>query len=148
MNTSEITFELKSPSFVKSIEEEVKIVDSEKKIVELSDGSYLDYDFLILSPGIGYKNEQLNGFSMSDSKTIPSLLGWRPKILKNFKNRLDALENNCVIIISSPDYPYRCPPAPYERASMIANFLKKRKINFKILILTRKIVYKKRYFFP
>ncbi len=146
MNTSEITFELKSPSFVKSIKEEVKRVDSEKKIVELSDGSYLDYDFLILSPGIGYKNEQLNGFSMSDSKNIPHC--WDgDKNIKNFKNRLDALENNCVIIISSPDYPYRCPPAPYERASMIANFLKNKKINFKILIFDSKNSFTKKNIF-
>ena len=54
-----------------------------------------------------------------------------------------------ILIISSPDYPYRCPPAPYERASMIANYLKKKKIDFKIFILDSKTksLHKKEIFF-
>ena len=146
MNTSEITFDMNNPSFVKSVEDKVKNIDSEKKIVELSDGSYLDYDYLILSPGIGYKKEQLNGFSMSDTTNIPHCWDGDKNIM-NFQNRLDSLENNCVIIISSPDYPYRCPPAPYERASMIANFLKNKKINFKILIFDSKNSFTKKDIF-
>ena len=80
-----------------------------------------------------------------DSKNIPAC--WGVEKINIFKSRLNDLENNSLIIISAPDYPYRCPPAPYERASMIANFLKKKqnsKFSFSILkipLLKKKLFY-------
>ena len=60
---------------------------------------------------------------------------------------MDDLEDNSTIIISSPDYPYRCPPAPYERASLMANYLIKKKKKFKILILDSKDSFTKKKLF-
>ena len=94
------------------------------KKVFFYDNSFLEYDFLILSPGISYKKNQIEGYFPMDSKNIPAC--WGVEKINIFKSRLNDLENNSLIIISAPDYPYRCPPAPYERASMIANFLKKK----------------------
>ena len=59
--------------------------------------------------------------------SIPHCWNGTKDILR-FKKRLNDLEKNSTLIISSPDYPYRCPPAPYERASLIANYLEKKKI--------------------
>ena len=100
-----------------------------------------------MSPGIGYKSKQIQGYSVNDNENIPHCWDGENKIA-NFKKGLDSLENKCKIIISSPDYPYRCPPAPYERASMIANYLKGKSIKFKILIFDSKNSFtKKKYFF-
>ena len=92
---------------------------------------------MILSPGVGYKENIINGFSINDKKNVPHCWDGGSDIL-SFKKRLVDLETNSQIIISAPDYPYRCPPAPYERASLIANYKKKIRKDVKILILDSK----------
>ena len=89
---------------------------------------------------------QIDGYSIEDKKSVPHCWAGDKNILE-FKKRLNDLEDPCNLIISSPDYPYRCPPAPYERASMIANYLKNKKINFKILILDSKNSFTKKKIF-
>ena len=126
IKSNDITFKVNGSSNSKLVNKEIKFIDSDKKKVFFYDNSFLEYDFLILSPGISYKKNQIEGYSPMDSKNIPACWGVEKKI-NIFKSRLNDLENNSLIIISAPDYPYRCPPAPYERASMIANFLKKKK---------------------
>ena len=90
----------------------------------------MSYDSLILSPGISFKKTQIDGYSIED-KILSHTVGQVTKKILDFKDRLDSLENSCTLVISSPDYPYRCPPAPYERASMIAYYLKKKQMDFK-----------------
>ena len=89
---------------------------------------------------------QIDGYSIEDKNLVPHCWAGDKNILE-FKKRLNDLEDSCNLIISSPDYPYRCPPAPYERASMIANYLKNKKINFKILILDSKNSFTKKKIF-
>ena len=86
----------------------------------------MDYDFLILSPGIGFKKNQIDGYSIDDESFVPHCWTGNKKILE-FKKRLNSLDDGSSLVISAPEYPYRCPPAPYERASMIANYLMKKK---------------------
>ena len=117
-----------------------------KKKILFVDELSLDYDFLIMAPGIGYKKKQIQGYSIDDSENIPHCWDGENKI-SYFKKSLDSLENNCKVIISCPDYPYRCPPAPYERASMIASFLKNKKNKFKILIFDSKNSFTKKNIF-
>ena len=106
----------------------------------------MDFDYLILSPGIGYKNKQIEGYSITNEKMVPHCWDGEKKI-KIFKQRLESLDDKSPILISAPDYPYRCPPAPYERASMIANYMKKRSKNFKILIFDSKNTFTKKEIF-
>ena len=70
-------------------------------------------------------------------KNVPHCWDGESNIVQ-FKKQLTDLEDNSKIIISSPDYPYRCPPAPYERASLIANYQRKLNKKVKILILDSK----------
>ncbi len=137
LDESNITFKPKFNTNVKFIVNEFKFIDAERKKILFVDNLSLSYDFLIMSPGIGYKNKQIEGYSVNDKENIPHCWDGENKI-SHFKKSLDSLENNCKVIISSPDYPYRCPPAPYERASMIANFLKRKNVKFKILIFDSK----------
>ena len=122
---------------VKFIFENVRRIDVEDKSVIFSKNLKVKFDFLILSPGISYKNDILQGYSVSDKKNIPHCWDGESNIIQ-FKKRLRDLENNSKIIITSPDYPYRCPPAPYERASLIANYQRKLNKKVKILILDSK----------
>ena len=115
------------------INKKVLLIDSEKKKILLEDAS-LNYDWLVLSPGISFKWDGIEGFDKHQATKFP--IGWSGgrDILKIFK-KVQSLSSGSKVVIVPPDYPYRCPPAPYERASMIAYFLKMRKINAKILIL-------------
>ncbi len=141
-----ITFKPRFNKNIKFIVTQLKFIDADKKQILFVDNLSLDYDFLIISPGIGYKKKQIQGYSVDDDKNIPHCWDGENKI-PYFKKSLNSLEDNCKIIISCPDYPYRCPPAPYERASMIANFLKSKNNKFKILIFDSKNSFTKKNIF-
>ncbi|MFL2679698.1 MAG: FAD-dependent oxidoreductase [Alphaproteobacteria bacterium] len=146
IKTSQITFSYKKNPNINSLQKKIKFINSEKKKIFFFDNSYLDFDYLILSPGIGYKNKQIEGYSIKNEKMVPHCWDGEKKI-KIFKQRLEGLDDKYPILISAPDYPYRCPPAPYERASMIANYMKKMNKNFKILIFDSKNTFTKKEIF-
>ncbi len=123
----------------------VNTIDVEKKRILLKDKQSLKYDFLILSPGISFKWNNLA--ELKDDKSILPHCWDGDKNLIDFKKKIDGLDDKSNIIISSPDYPYRCPPAPYERASLIAHYLKKKRKNFKIIILDSKDSFTKKDLF-
>ena len=141
-----ITFKPRFNKNIRFIVNQLKFINADKKQILFVDNLLLDYDFLIISPGIGYKKKQIQGYSVDDDENIPHCWDGENKI-SYFKKSLDSLENNCKVIISCPDYPYRCPPAPYERASMIASFLKNKKNKFKILIFDSKNSFTKKNIF-
>ena len=146
MDYKDITFDVNQNLAVKFYNQNIKYINSEKKRIFFSDDSSMMYDLLILSPGISFKKNQIDGYSIEDESSVPHCWTGNKKI-SDFKTRLDSLENSSSIVISSPDYPYRCPPAPYERASMIANYLKNKKIDFKIFILDSKNSFTKKEIF-
>ena len=141
-----ITFKPRFNKNIKFVVNELKFIDADKKQILFVDDLLLDYDFLIISPGIGYKKKQIQGYSVDNEEIIPHCWDGENKI-SYFKKKLNSLENNSKIIISCPDYPYRCPPAPYERASMIANFLKRKNNKFKILVFDSKNSFTKKNIF-
>ena len=110
---------------VNFINDYVSMVYPKKKFIKLGQNVKVNYDYLILSPGIGFKND-IDGYNYKKQTSIPHCWNGTKDILR-FKKRLNDLEKNSTLIISSPDYPYRCPPAPYERASLIANYLERKK---------------------
>ena len=133
---------LKNINFINS---SVKKIHTSKKLLEIEDNSKINYDYLILSPGINFKDD-IDGYNSADKTIIPHCWNGTKDIFE-FKKRLNDLEKKSTIIISAPDYPYRCPPAPYERASLIADFLKRKKKKFKILILDSKDSFTKKEIF-
>ncbi|MFN4018825.1 MAG: FAD-dependent oxidoreductase, partial [Reyranella sp.] len=98
-------------------------VDREKKEVVLADGSRLGFDRLVLSPGIDLKYDSVPGWGREHEETMPH--AWRagPQT-QLLKARLDAVPDGGVIVMIAPPNPYRCPPGPYERVSMMAHLLK------------------------
>jgi sulfide dehydrogenase [flavocytochrome c] flavoprotein chain len=113
-------------------------IDREKKNVRLADGSRLAYDRLVVAPGIDFKFDSVPGYSEAASEAMPH--AWKGRAqMELLKRQLDALEDGALIVIIAPPNPYRCPPAPYERASMMAHVLKsKGRKNCLIVILDAK----------
>jgi sulfide dehydrogenase [flavocytochrome c] flavoprotein chain len=108
---------------VKLVHQAAQAVDREKKSVRLADGSQLAYDRLTVAPGIDIKFDSVPGYSEAASEVMPH--AWKPgPQTQLLKRQLDAIADGGVIVMVAPPNPFRCPPGPYERASMMAHVLK------------------------
>ena len=112
-------------------------VDTDRRRVRLSDGELLPYDRLVLAPGIEFDWDALPGYGAEAATLLPHAwqAGEQTDLLKR---QLQAMPNGGLVVIAAPDNPYRCPPGPYERASLIAHYLKTSKPRSKLLILDAK----------
>jgi sulfide dehydrogenase [flavocytochrome c] flavoprotein subunit len=122
-------------------------IDKDKKTVRLANGTTLPYDRLVIAPGIDIKFESVPGYSEAASATLPH--AWKPgPQTQLLKKQLDALKDGSLIVMVAPPNPYRCPPGPYERASMMAHVLKaKGHKKSKIVILDPKENFSKQALF-
>ncbi|MGP9812532.1 FCSD flavin-binding domain-containing protein [Rhodopseudomonas sp. NSM] len=116
----------------------VTAIDRDARQVRTASGARLSYDRLVLSPGIDFRWDAVPGYSEAAAEAMPH--GYRGGAqFKLLKSKLDALADGALIVIIAPPNPYRCPPAPYERASMMAYALKSRGVkNARIVILDAK----------
>jgi sulfite dehydrogenase len=120
---------------VKVLQGEVTAIDAAGKKVRLAGGTELPYDRLIVSPGIDFMNEGVGGLATAlDSGRI--VHGWKagPQTVE-LRKRLEAMPDGGVFAMAIPKVPYRCPPGPYERACMVASYLKVAKPRAKVLVL-------------
>ncbi|WP_210208452.1 NAD(P)/FAD-dependent oxidoreductase [Rhodoplanes roseus] len=116
----------------------VAAIERSDRQVRLADGTRVPYDRLIVSPGIDFRWADVPGYSEEAAERMPH--AWRGgDQLLLLKRQLDALEDGAVVVIVAPPNPYRCPPAPYERASMMAHALTTRGVKgARIVILDAK----------
>ncbi len=114
----------------------VMSIDPDKKRVALKVGQALDYDALLLSPGIDFDYDHVQGYSEEiANSTMPHAWKAGPQTLA-LRKRLQSMQDGGTFIISVPPGPFRCPPGPYERASHVASYFKERGMNkSKVLIL-------------
>ncbi|HEY9050765.1 MAG TPA: FCSD flavin-binding domain-containing protein [Gammaproteobacteria bacterium] len=112
-------------------------IDAEKQFVEISNGKRFQYDRCIVSPGIDFRWETLEGYDEKVAEIIPHSYQAGPQTL-TLKKQLETMPNGGKVIIAPPANPFRCPPAPYERAAQIAHYLKQHKPKSKIIILDAK----------
>ncbi len=121
-------------------------VDAAKKTVTLISGSKLPYDRLVLSPGVDFKFDAIEGYSREAAETMPH--GWRagPQTLL-LKNQIEAMPEGGVVVLATPPDPYSCPPGPYERACMIAHLLKTKKPRAKLIVFDPKSAFSKQAVF-
>ncbi len=103
----------------------------------LSDGTTLTYDKLVLSPGVELRWDVIEGYDAEASTVFPHAWQAGSQTLL-LRRQLEAMEDGGLVVISAPETPYRCPPGPYERASLIAHYLKTHKPKSKILLLDAK----------
>ncbi len=135
-------FEFRKTKFLNS---KVLFINPDKNKIVLDNKDSIIYDWLIISPGIDFKWDKIEGYNQKVNEIFPHC--WNGKDIDILNNKIDSLENNSVILITAPEYPYRCPPAPYERASMIAHKLKKKNLKFKIFLLDNKNSFTKKDLF-
>ena len=112
-------------------------VDPVGRNVSLSDGSVVEYDRLVLSPGIQLTWDSIEGYGPEAAEIMPHAwtAGRQTSLLRS---QLEAMEDGGLVVIAAPDNPFRCPPGPYERASLIAHYLKNHKPRSKLMILDSK----------
>src|SRR6516165_6881469 len=101
-------------------------VDAQARAVALSNGARLSYDRLVLAPGIDIRWDALPGYTESAAERMPHAWKAGEQTLL-LRRQLEGMADGGTVIISAPVNPFRCPPGPYERASLIAYYLKTRK---------------------
>ncbi len=121
-------------------------VDVEGRRLQLENGSTLRWDRLILSPGIDFRWGDLEGYDKRAPEQAPHAWKAGPQT-KLLRKQLVAMEDGGTFILVAPDNPFLCPPGPYERVSMIANYFKKNKPRSKILLLDAKDTFSKQGLF-
>ncbi|OFZ86398.1 MAG: flavocytochrome C [Betaproteobacteria bacterium RBG_16_64_18] len=119
---------------VQVLRDNVTGIDTQKKRVKLTRIQDLPYDRLVVSPGIDFMHDAIQGYNADAQKTI--LHSWKagPETVA-LRRQLEGMRDGGVCVISIPLAPYRCPPGPYERASLVASYFKQAKPKSKVLIL-------------
>jgi sulfite dehydrogenase len=120
---------------VKVVRGEVSAIDAAGRKVRLAGGGELAYDRLVVSPGVDFMFEQAGGLlSAVDSGRVTHAWKAGPQTLA-LRRQLESMADGGVFAMSIPKVPYRCPPGPYERACMVAAYLKMAKPKAKVLVL-------------
>ena len=108
----------------------------------MKEGKPLSYDRVVLSPGIEIRWGALEGYDAAASEIFPHAWEAGPQTLL-LQQQLQAMPDGGLVVITAPENPFRCPPGPYERASLIAYYLKTHKPKAKVLILDAKDTFTK-----
>jgi sulfide dehydrogenase [flavocytochrome c] flavoprotein subunit len=114
-----------------------KAIDPEKRTVRLADGASFVYDRLVLSPGIEFRAGAIPGYDSKAAAIMPAAWNNGDEVAL-LRRQLEAMDDGGTVVITSPVNPARCPPAPYERASLIAHYLKTKKPRSKVIVLDSK----------
>jgi len=121
-------------------------VDPQARSVTLANGSRLNYERLVLAPGIDIRWDGLPGYTEAAANVMPH--AWRAgEQTLLLRRQLESMEDGGLVVISAPANPFRCPPGPYERASLIAHFLKTKKPKSKLIVLDAKDAFSKQRLF-
>ena len=121
-------------------------IDPIARIVTLADGARLPYDRLVLAPGIDLRWDALPGYDEAAALRLPHAWQAGEQTLL-LRRQLEAMADGGLVVISVPANPYRCPPGPYERASLIAHYLKTHKPRSKLIVLDAKDAFSKQRLF-
>jgi len=120
---------------VQLVRDEAVAIDAGKKTVRLAGGGEIGYERLIVSPGIDFMSGEVEGYDAAlQSGSV--LHAWKAGAqTAALRQKLEQMRDGGVYLLSIPLAPYRCPPGPYERASMVAAYLKQAKPRSKVLVL-------------
>ena len=121
-------------------------VDPQARVVTLAVGTRLDYDRLVLAPGIDIRWDALPGYNEAAAEQMPHAWKAGAQTLA-LRRQLEAMEDGGTVVIAAPANPFRCPPGPYERASLIAYYLKTKKPRSKLIVLDAKDAFSKQRLF-
>lgn len=119
------------------VHEAARSIDAVAKTVVLESGAKLTYDRLVVAPGIAFRHNAIEGYDAAAMEVMPHawIAGPQSELLRR---QLESMEDGGLFVLAVPPDPIRCPPAPYERASLIAAYFQRSKPKSKILILDAK----------
>jgi sulfite dehydrogenase len=120
---------------VRVIHDDVVGIDTEKRRIKLAKQGELAYDRAVLSPGIDFMWDQVPALKSAEAQS-KILHAWKagPQTVA-LRKQLEDMKDGGTYALTIPKAPYRCPPGPYERASMIAHYFKTKKPKSKVLVL-------------
>ncbi len=131
---------------VNLVHEWASSVNGAEKKVYLGSGATLSYDKLVISPGIDLKYDSINGYSAQAQSHMPH--AWKSGTqVQLLKSKVMNMKKGGTFVMVPPPNPYRCPPGPYERVSMIAHRLKETNPTAKIVVLDPKKKFSKQGLF-
>lgn len=122
---------------VNVVHDSVTGIDAAARTVTTAGGKTFNYDRCVVSPGVDFKYEAIQGYDEKVAETITHAWKAGPQTV-TLRKQLEAMKDGGTVVISAPADPYRCPPGPYERASLIAHYLKSHKPKSKLIILDPK----------
>jgi sulfide dehydrogenase [flavocytochrome c] flavoprotein chain len=128
------------------VQERANSVDPQRRLVSLSGGSTLGYDRLVVAPGIDIRWGALPGYDQAAAEMMPHAWKAGEQTLL-LQRQLEEMADGGTVVISAPANPFRCPPGPYERASLIAYYLKTKKPRSKLIVLDAKDSFSKQRLF-
>ena len=131
---------------VKIVIDRVSAIEPDKKQVVTDSGEQFGYDACVVSPGVGFKWDAIEGYDAEVAETIPHAWFAGPQTLI-LRKQIESMPEGGKVIIVAPPNPYKCPPGPYERAAQIAMYCKHHKPKAKILILDPKDSFSKQGLF-
>lgn len=120
---------------VQVLQDEALAVDPANRTVRLRRGGELQYDRLIVSPGVDFLFGEVEGYEreMSAGRVLHAWKAGAQTL--ELRKRLADMKDGGVYVLSIPTAPYRCPPGPYERACQVASYFKRAKPRSKVLVL-------------
>ncbi len=122
------------------------LIDQQARSLIVGDGVRLQYDRLILAPGIDLRWDALPGYNEAAAERMPH--AWKAgEQTMLLRRQLEAMEDGGLVVMSAPPNPFRCPPGPYERASLIAYYLRTKKPRSKLIVLDAKDAFSKQRLF-
>ena len=131
---------------VKVIIDEVTGVDGANKSVSTKGGNTVHYDMLVVSPGVSFRKDAIEGYDAAAEELMPHAWKQGPQTLL-LRKQLENMKDGGVVMISAPPNPFRCPPGPYERAAQIASYLKHHKPKSKVIVMDSKSKFSKQGLF-
>jgi len=146
LSAQQFTYERVAADGVTVVRGTATAVDPQGRTVTLADGTRLAYDRLVLGPGIDIRWAALPGYDEPAAAQMPHAWQAGEQTLL-LRRQLEAMDDGGLVVISSPANPFRCPPGPYERASLIAHYLKTKKPKSKLIVLDAKDAFSKQRLF-
>ena len=137
LETQQFSYDRIAAEGVTVIAQAATKIDPKTRTVGLADGGSLAYDRLVLAPGIDLRFDALPGYDEAASAKMPHAWKAGEQTLL-LRRQLEAMDDGGLVALAVPASPSRCPPAPYERASLMAHYLKAKKPRSKVLILDAK----------
>jgi sulfide dehydrogenase [flavocytochrome c] flavoprotein chain len=137
LSMQQFTYDRIAAASVTVVAQAATKIDPQARTVTLAEGSSLAYDRLVLAPGIDLRFDALPGYDEAAAAKMPH--AWKAgEQTMLLRNKIEAMTDGGTFVLAVPAAPLRCPPAPYERASLIAHYLKNNKPRSKVLILDAK----------